>query len=72
MITVGYGDIIPQNTLEMMVSIITSLIGCGVFAYSLNTIGTIISQINKKENEILDNLNMINNYMKKKNITFEL
>jgi hypothetical protein len=47
MITIGYGDITPQNTVEMTVSIFTSLIGCGVFAYSLNSIGNIISEINK-------------------------
>lgn len=36
MITVGYGDISPKNTNEMIISVLTMLIACGVFGYSLN------------------------------------
>lgn len=38
-ITVGYGDIVPVNTNEMILCILTMLIACGVFGYSLNIIG---------------------------------
>lgn len=43
MITVGYGDILPVNEFEMMVCVITMMIACGVFGYSLNEIGAIFS-----------------------------
>ena len=36
MITVGYGDITPVNTIEFIFSVFTMLISCGVFAYGLN------------------------------------
>lgn len=42
MITVGYGDIIPVTSLERMFSVFITLISCGVFAYSVNSIGSII------------------------------
>lgn len=33
MVTVGYGDITPNNHLETFFSIITILLTCAVFAY---------------------------------------
>jgi len=39
MITVGYGDILPQNNLEMVLCVVTMMIACGVFGYSLNEVG---------------------------------
>jgi len=43
--TVGYGDISPQTTKERLYGIIMALISCGIFAYAVNTIGSIISSI---------------------------
>jgi hypothetical protein len=48
-ITVGYGDILPTNTDEMILCCFTMLIACGVFGYSLNVIGSIISDILAKD-----------------------
>ena len=45
MITVGYGDIVPVNNIERIFVIIITLISCGVFAYSVNSIGTIVASI---------------------------
>ncbi len=36
MITVGYGDIVPISVYDKVMVICITLIGCGVFAYSLN------------------------------------
>lgn len=36
MITVGYGDVIPVNSIERIVIVIMTLISCGVFGYALN------------------------------------
>jgi hypothetical protein len=41
MITVGYGDIVPVSSLELLFCIVTMLMACGVYAYSLNAIGAI-------------------------------
>lgn len=46
MCTVGYGDITPQNNHELLLSILTMLVTCGVYAYILNTIGVIFEDLN--------------------------
>ena len=42
MITVGYGDISPQNSIEKVFVCLMSMLCCFVFAYALNHIGSII------------------------------
>lgn len=44
--TVGYGDITPQNEIETITAFTSILFGCMVFAYSINKIGSIIQDIN--------------------------
>lgn len=72
MVTVGYGDIDPQNKYEVLFCIITMYITCGVFAYSLNAIGFIFEDLYLQENDIKNNLFVINNFMHKKNISKSL
>ena len=45
MITVGYGDITPQNQTEIVCSIFIMMLSCCIFAYSVNKIGMILSDI---------------------------
>lgn len=47
-------------------------IACGVFAYSINSIGQIFQSIFYEENELNKKLIIIKNYMRNKNISFEL
>ena len=42
MVTVGYGDITPKNNLELLCANATMFIACGVFAFSVNSIGLIV------------------------------
>ena len=51
MITVGYGDIIPITWIEKIFAIVVMLLACGVFALSMNTIGTIFQDLNQSTNE---------------------
>ena len=46
--TVGYGDFTAQNTEEVCFSIFTVVVGCMVFAYVINSIGTIVMEINRE------------------------
>ena len=39
MVTVGYGDITPKTTIELLFGIFSILIACAIFAFSLNKIG---------------------------------
>ncbi len=47
MITVGYGDITPINVIEYMFATINMILISTVFAYNLNSIGIILSDIAK-------------------------
>jgi len=47
MSTVGYGDITAQNKFEALYSIFVMLFSSIVFAYSINTIGIIISELSQ-------------------------
>ena len=38
-LTVGYGDIVPYTIYEKLFVMIMSLLTCGVFGYSINSIG---------------------------------
>ena len=70
--TVGYGDISPQNSYEKIFSIVFTYMACGLFAYSLNSIGIIVSDIAKRSNEFQKKLKTINGYMKQKKINADL
>ena len=43
MTTVGYGDISPQSSQEQIYSIFVMILACGVFAYTVGSIGNLIS-----------------------------
>ena len=70
--TVGYGDITPQNPMEVLFSTVFIYLACGMFAYSLNSIGIIVNDLTKRQNEFSKEMNLINSFMKEKNINFDL
>ena len=62
----------PTNSAELLLSICTMIIGCGVFAFSLNSVGTIMLALNEDEAVKQENLYIINNYMRRKEVSSEL
>ena len=72
MITVGYGDISPVNNYEKIFSIFFVFIACGIFAYSLNSIGAFIQEIYQSEKFLIEDISTINGYLKRKKIPYEL
>ena len=70
--TVGYGDVVPQNDIERIFCIFFIYIAFGLFAYTLNVVGNIIQQISKNKSQFLNNIMVINGYLNKKNINFDL
>ena len=68
----GYGDITPHNTLEILYSICFIFLACYIFAYSLNSIGIILQEIYKSEEEYRHKYSLMNRYMKKHRINYDL
>jgi hypothetical protein len=46
MSTVGYGDVVAINQLEMFVSMLSMLIGASVFAYFMGAMSTLLTALN--------------------------
>ena len=72
MMTVGYGDITPQNESETIVCLVSVLLGCAVYAYNINSIGMILQDLNKESISFNHNINIINQFMQRKKIKTEL
>lgn len=53
MVTVGYGDLTPQNKYEAIVVIIVEILGTSLFGYMINIIGITLSEL-KNRNEALE------------------
>jgi len=68
MMTVGYGDIIPLNNIEVLFTLIAIIAGCAIYAYNLNSIGLILQKIYKENQEFNEKMAIINNFMERKNI----
>lgn len=72
MVTVGYGDITPQNDLEMFSANLTMFVACGVFAFSVNSIGIVLQNINDSKMKLKRSVSLMNNYMNNNSVGFEL
>ncbi|CAD8048639.1 unnamed protein product [Paramecium primaurelia] len=69
MFTIGYGDLTPQQYVTCIIFIMIFSIQ---LPYSVNTVGAIIDEISKYSEQKLQKLRVINTYMAKKKITYEL
>ena len=72
MLTVGYGDITPQNKQEIIVCVVSVVLGCVVYAYNISSIGMILQEFNKDNVEFTHKINVMNQFMKRKNINGDL
>ena len=71
-VTVGYGDVTPQNPLERLLSCFFILIGCITFGYCINCIGSIFQEMSQEHNNFIESIAEIDNYMKKRNVDLDL
>ncbi|KRX08615.1 Cyclic nucleotide-binding protein [Pseudocohnilembus persalinus] len=72
MLTVGYGDINATNEIEALFIIFSMLISCAVFAYTLNFIGSIISDITNNKKQFQQEMIIINKFLERKGISRSL
>ncbi|CAD8117387.1 unnamed protein product [Paramecium sonneborni] len=72
MITVGYGDLTPQNNYERLCANMSMFLACGVFAFSFNSIGLMLSNLNSRQVLYKRSTNLLNSYLTKNQIKVEL
>jgi hypothetical protein len=48
MVTVGYGDLTPNNFIEAIVVTMIEVVGTAIFGYMINVIGLTVNEIQKK------------------------
>ncbi|CAD8122803.1 unnamed protein product [Paramecium sonneborni] len=72
MITVGYGDLTPQNNAERICANLSMFLACGVFAFSFNSIGLMLSNLNSRQVLYKKSINLLNQYLVKNQIKVEL
>ena len=72
LITLGYGDITPKNEYEVSFVVLVNLIGCGIFAYGINSIGTILSAMSSKESHFKKDRRILNRFMNRNSLDNEL
>ncbi|KAL4427573.1 hypothetical protein ABPG74_012964 [Tetrahymena malaccensis] len=68
MVTIGYGDIHPINQYEKLYTIIVAFITCGFFAFSLNLIGEIAQNIQRKTMQLQKKQQIIQAYLNSRQI----
>lgn len=72
MTTVGYGDITPYTVNEKIFAMITMILACGIFAYTVGSIGSLVSKQNSGENAYREQVVAVNRYMRKKQLPYDL
>ncbi|KAL4491164.1 hypothetical protein ABPG73_013233 [Tetrahymena malaccensis] len=72
MTTIGYGDFSAQTQLEKFLMIFVAFFSCGIFGYTINSIGSILYDFKQKEDLYLQELAKVNKYFKQNNVEFGL
>ena len=62
------GSLLTNSTVEKIFNILICMILSVTFAYSINTIGIILNDMEKDSTELKEKLNHINHYMTLRNI----
>ena len=63
MTTVGYGDIVPTTQGEKIFAMVSMLVACGVFAYVVGSIETIVRRSNTIESDFKEKILHVNQYL---------
>ncbi|EWS75470.1 cation channel family protein (macronuclear) [Tetrahymena thermophila SB210] len=72
MTTIGYGDFTAQTHLEKFLMIFVAFFSCGIFGYTINSIGNILYDIKQKRDLYLQEIAKINKYFKQNNVELGL
>ncbi|CAD8048420.1 unnamed protein product [Paramecium sonneborni] len=72
MFTVGYGDVVPKNIYERLVTIGFMVCSTLQLSYTISAIWNVYSKLNEKREEHIRKMRAINTYMKSVNISNQL
>jgi Ion transport protein/Cyclic nucleotide-binding domain len=72
MATVGYGDIYPITNNEITFSIMAMAVACAMFAYTIGSIGGLVSKQTADQNMYREQCVAINSYMKNQKLPKDL
>ena len=72
MATVGYGDIYPITNNEITFAIMAMAVACAMFAYTIGSIGGLVSKQTEDQNVYREQCVAINSYMKNQKLPNEL
>ena len=72
MTTVGYGDIHPNTPRERALTLITMLISCVVYAYTIGSIGSLVNRHNMHAAQYKEKMTYVNQFLIRKEIPKEL
>ena len=69
MSTVGFGDVHPYSRNEKIFAILTMVLACGVFAYTVGSISSLLTKSTLQESEHRARVISVNRYMRKQCIS---
>lgn len=61
----GFGDITAETTAERIFSIVWMILGVGMFSFAIGNVGSILSNIDKRESELREKINQFNEFTTK-------
>lgn len=72
MTTVGYGDIVPVTSNEKIFGIIVMLLACCIFAYIMNSIGSIFVTMDQNEKNMRQKMGQANQFLRSNDVPKDL
>ena len=72
MSAVGYGEIVPVTKDERAYAMAAMIMSCGIFAYTVNSIGNIVSRYNQRQSQRRERMMYVNQFMVTKEMPQEL
>ena len=68
LLTVGFGDIVPRTTAERLYATLCMLLSCGIFAFLLGSIGTLVSKQSAESDRYSELTRSMNFFMQNKRL----
>jgi voltage-gated potassium channel len=70
--TVGYGDITPQNNLQMVYTIFAEILGVGMYGYVIGNVANILSKRDPAKAQYVENLEKLTALLQFRKLPFDL